>query len=678
MRRMNLPVNRLALETSPYLLQHAHNPVDWYPWSEEALDRARHEHRPILISIGYSACHWCHVMEHESFEDPAVAEVMNRLFVCIKVDREERPDLDRVYQTAHQLLLRRGGGWPLTMFLDPEDRAPFFGGTYFPKEARFGLPAFPLLLERVAQYYHDHREALAEQNESVRAALANLDQGAADASLPAPTAATQAMRELASQFDAARGGFGGAPKFPHPTSLELLLAASATDAAATNMVHKTLMAMADGGIYDQLDGGFYRYSVDADWEIPHFEKMLYDNGPLLGLYAEAYAATGNPRYHTVAEETGNWLIREMQSPEGGFYSTLDADSEGHEGAFYVFTQAQLRNACTATEQALVAHSFGMDRPPNFEERWHLVRVHTPDQTATALGQESAVVTQQLENARGRLRALRAGRVRPSRDEKILVSWNGLAIQGLARAGHRLGNAGFLTAATRALDFIRQSLWHNDHLYAVYKEGRRPLNAYLDDYAFLLAAILQLLQVRWRDQDLEFACALADRLRDHFEDNARGGFFFTSDDHETLLYRPKPLGDDATPSGNAVAARALTELGHLLGHTGYLDAAERTLRAAAASVEQYPSGHTSMLLALQSLTSPPELVIVRGPAGELATLPTPGFGGGRLRFLIPDNAAHLTGTLAHLASMGQVTAWVCRGVQCESPVRDLSIIQTLLA
>ncbi|HET9122142.1 MAG TPA: DUF255 domain-containing protein, partial [Acidiferrobacteraceae bacterium] len=280
---MNRPRNRLGLETSPYLLQHAHNPVDWYPWGTEALERARTERRPILLSIGYSACHWCHVMEHESFEDEAVAAVMNRLYVCIKVDREERPDLDRIYQTAHQLLLRRGGGWPLTMFLDPEDRAPFFGGTYFPKEARFNLPAFPTLLERVAQYYQEHREALSEQNESVRAALANLDQGPVAAGLPPPSVAAQALQELSGQFDTTYGGFGEAPKFPHPSSLELLLQAAPTEPQAAEMAYKTLTAMARGGLYDQLDGGFYRYAVDAAWEIPHFEKMLYDNGPLLSL-----------------------------------------------------------------------------------------------------------------------------------------------------------------------------------------------------------------------------------------------------------------------------------------------------------------------------------------------------------------------------------------------------------
>ncbi|HET9123086.1 MAG TPA: hypothetical protein VFN52_06285, partial [Acidiferrobacteraceae bacterium] len=386
---------------------------------------------------------------------------------------------------------------------------------------------------------------------------------------------------------------------------------------------------------------------------------------------------GDALYRRVAEETGNWLIREMRSPEGGFYATLDADSEGHEGAYYVFSQKQLEQATGVPERAVARICYGFDRPPNFEGRWHLVQARTIPEAVATLQRDPALVTQQLEAARTALRAQRATRVRPGRDEKILVSWNGLAIQGLARAGQQLAVPAFVDAATSALDFVRRELWHEGHLFAVYKGGRRPLNAYLDDYAFLLAAILELLQVRWRDEDIVFAGALADRLLDHFEDQAHGGFFFTSDDHETLLYRPKPLGDDATPSGNAIAARALIALGHLLGHATYLERADRALRAAAHNMERYPSAHASLVLALQALQSPPDLILVRGPAAALAALAAGPLQAKKLRFLIPDEAQELPGNLRHLQSSGGVTAWVCRGLQCEAPTQDPARIHALL-
>src|SRR5438874_1183750 len=487
--------NRLAQETSPYLQQHAGNPVDWHAWGEEALARAREEDKPILLSVGYSACHWCHVMAHESFEDPAVAEVMNRLFVNVKVDREERPDLDQIYQLAHQMLAQRPGGWPLTMFLTP-DGAPFFGGTYFPKEPRYNLPGFPQLLERVERIYREHRDDIGRQNETILATFESMQPGAPahhSELSAAPIAA--ALRSLKTSFDSRYGGFGGAPKFPHPADFEFCLrrSSAAGDGAAERVATYTLERMALGGIYDQLGGGFSRYSVDAQWQIPHFEKMLYDNGPLLRLYCDAWTVTKNPLFARVADETAGWVMREMQSPEGGYYSSLDADSEHEEGKFYVWDRDEVRSMLTAEEYAAFAPRYGLDRPPNFEKRhWHL-RITGPAENEPL-----------LTAARAKLFAAREKRVRPGRDEKVLVSWNALAIRGMAHAGRVFGRPEWIASARKALEFIRSRMWRGRKLLATYKDGRAHLNAYLDDYAFLIAALLELMQAEFSRLDLQFA------------------------------------------------------------------------------------------------------------------------------------------------------------------------------
>lgn len=667
--------NHLAGETSPYLLQHAGNPVDWYPWGPEALDKAARENKPILLSVGYSACHWCHVMAHECFEDPEVAAVMNALFVNIKVDREERPDIDKIYQTAHALLTQRNGGWPLTMFLTPDGRIPFFGGTYFPKEPRYGLPGFVDLMQRVAGFYRERQADIAEQNTALLQALDSLAAPAYAPGRPSARPLDIARNQLEQQFDATHGGFGRAPKFPHPTSLERLLRHWAAtrdggqpDGRALHMATFTLQRMALGGVYDQLGGGFCRYSVDDRWMIPHFEKMLYDNGPLLALYAQAHAATGDPLFARVADETAAWVMREMQAPEGGYYSTLDADSEGEEGRFYVWARTEVRDLL-GTDYDLFARRFGLDREPNFEGRHHLHVFADAADLARESGTSEADVTRRLDAARATLLAARERRVRPGRDEKILTAWNGLMIRGMAIAARHLDRPEYAVSAERALDFIRATLWRDGRLLATCKDGRAHLNAYLDDYVFLIDGILELLQVRWRDGDLAFALELAEVVLGHFQ-APDGGFFFTADDHETLIQRPKPLADDATPSGNGVAAAVLGRLGHLLGEHRFLDAAERTLTALWAGIEQNAYACTALLLATEEYLSPVQTVALRGDPSALEDwhrLCARPYAPRRLSFAIPADAADLPGILRERRPQGECVAYVCTGTRCAPPV-----------
>jgi uncharacterized protein YyaL (SSP411 family) len=678
--------NLLANETSPYLRQHADNPVHWQPWSEEALARARAERKPILLSIGYSACHWCHVMAHESFEDPETAALMNARYVNIKVDREERPDLDRIYQMAHQLLVQRPGGWPLTMFLTPDDLLPFFGGTYFPKTARHGLPAFRDVLQNVADYYAEHPLEVAKFGASLREVFERLDPAATGTTPLDAVPIDAACRALQGELDTRHGGFGRAPKFPHPTSIELLLRRARAaeqegrpDQGSRHAAIFTLERMAHGGIYDQLGGGFSRYSVDDRWMIPHFEKMLYDNGPLLALYAEAAAWTGSRLFAQIARETAGWALREMRAPEGGFYGALDADSEGHEGKFYAWTRDEVRALLTEDEYRVLARRFGLDREPNFEGRWHLHGYEDVRAFAAELGLDETRATELLDSGRAKLLAARAGRVRPGLDDKVLASWNALMIRGLAIAARMLDEPAFGEAAREAMDFVRTTMWRDGRLYAAYKDGRARFPAYLDDHAFLIDAALELLQLEWRPQDLEFADALARTLLERFEDTRRGGFYFTAHDHETLIYRSRSFADDSVPSGNGIAARALGRLGHLLGRTEYLQAAERTLRAGADVVRRFPHAHASMLIALEEWLEPGEVVIVRGEGEELRRWQQAlrGYAPRRLVYAIPGGAADLPEALAARAPRAGTVAYVCRGETCSPPIESIDDLERSL-
>jgi uncharacterized protein YyaL (SSP411 family) len=676
--------NRLAKATSPYLLQHANNPVDWWPWCPEALARARQENRPILLSIGYSACHWCHVMAHESFEDPETAALMNQLYVNIKVDREERPDLDKIYQSAYQLLARRAGGWPLTVFLTPDDHAPFFAGTYYPPAPRHGLPAFKDLIRQIHNAYHEQPQAIREQNRVLIEALRQLESGISGTVTLTPEPLDQAEAQLTRDYDATHGGFGQAPKFPHPSSLEFLLRrwlASGREPMRI-LVQHTLERMARGGVNDQLGGGFCRYSVDAAWMIPHFEKMLYDNGSLLALYADAWQAMDHaPLFARVCEHTAEWVMREMQAPDGGYYSSLDADSAGEEGAFYVWNRNQVAARLDAAEYRVFSQRFGLNKAPNFEGRWHLHTFADNAHIAEATGLDAAEVRRLLERARNKLFALREQRVRPGRDEKVLTSWNALMIRGMARAGRIFGQAGWITSAERALDFLRQTHWSNGRLLATSKDGNAHLAAYLDDHAYLIDALLEMLQARWRTTDLEWAQALAELLLSYFRDPDDGGLYFTADDHEILLHRPKSYSDDATPSGNGVAALVLQRLGHLLGEARYLEAADEILRAAWSAINQLPYAHPSLLIALNEHLDPAETLVIRGAPNRLADWTEIALTHGSPRrqvFTIPHHAGTLPGLLADQPTTAQVTAYWCRGTACEAPLRDLDELQARLA
>jgi len=693
--------NRLAHETSPYLRQHADNPVDWYAWGEAALQAARAQDKPILLSIGYSACHWCHVMAHESFEDTEVAAVMNRHFINIKVDREERPDLDQIYQLAHQMISQRSGGWPLTMFLTPEQQ-PFFGGTYFPKTSRYGLPGFSDLLLRVAQFYRAERDQVARQGEAILGGFERMQPGhPGHHSEFSRSPVNLALKNLAASFDARYGGFGAAPKFPHPTDLELCLRHSAagdvhqgaggSDAAKEvdplRMAVHTLERMALGGIYDQLGGGFCRYSVDAHWLIPHFEKMLYDNGPLLACYSDAWALTRDPLFAAVVEETAAWTMREMQSPAGGYYSSLDADSEHEEGKFYVWTPGEVRAVLSDDEYAVCAPCYGLTDAANFEGgHWHLHVARALDEVARTAGKPEQECRALLASARAKLFAARERRIRPGRDEKILTSWNALMIAGMARAARVFGRPEWLASARAALDFIRGTLWQEEtasaraRLLATCKDGRAHLNAYLDDYAFLLAALIELMQTDFQSRDLEFAEDLAELLLEQFFDPALGGFFFTSHDHEQLIHRLKPGYDSATPSGNGVTALALQRLAHITGESRYLAGAERTLELFYPALAQQPNACTSLLLALEEAMEPLQIVELRGPAGALREwqqalgqryLPT------ALILAVSEDATGLSPLLAKPVTPQAVNAWVCRGVTCLPPVNTLEGLLELL-
>jgi uncharacterized protein len=677
--------NRLDNETSLYLRQHAENPVHWQPWDDAALQQARDADLPILLSIGYSACHWCHVMAHESFEDAATAAVMNEHFINIKVDREERPDLDKVYQLAHQLLTQQSGGWPLTMFLDPHTLIPFFGGTYFPKAARQQIPGFSDLLQRISEAWTSQRETLNEQGEKLAEVFNRINETPAARTLPdSQTAQQRAIEQLTAQYDSAEGGFGTAPKFPMPSTLAFLhyRAVTGKDRGVMDMLMTTLTKMARGGIYDHLGGGFYRYATDRRWTIPHFEKMLYDNGQLLSLYADALLLGRDELFATVLEQSANWLLRDMRHARGGFYAAMDADSEGQEGRYYLWRRDEVKRALTEPEYLVVETLYGLDKPADFDSRWILHRRDAWRSVVDRLSLERSQADALLSSARTKLLALREQRPPPGRDDKILTAWNALTIKGLASASRTLAQHSWRDAAEQCADFLRESLFDGETLFASW-QGQPRFAGYLDDYANLLDALLALLALRWRECDAAFARTLADAALAKFEDTESGGFYFTENRAE-LFHQPKPTMDDALPPGNGVMVIALLQLGHLFGETRYLEAAERTLQWAGARIEQHPAGHATLLTALDLYITPPELIIIRGPQDQVddwLELARSGYTPDRVCYGIPyGSATTLPAYLPKLVSIDEQrspVAYRCQGSSCSLPIRSRDELQNVL-
>ncbi len=611
--------NRLAGETSPYLLQHAENPVDWYPWGPEALARSAAEDKPIFLSIGYAACHWCHVMEHESFENADIARQLNENFVAIKVDREERPDLDQIYMNAVQMLTGRGG-WPMSVFLTAEGK-PFYGGTYWPPQARMGMPGFDEVLTAVADAWRNRRDEIARQAEHLTDKIVSLGQLAASEDDLSPHPLLMAERLLARMFDAQNGGFGGAPKFPHPIDLRVLLriAKRTGHAQSLEMVRHTLDKMAAGGIYDHLGGGFHRYSVDERWLVPHFEKMLYDNALLASCYLEAFQATSEPRYERVVRETLDYVLREMTDREGGFHSTQDADSEGVEGKFYVWTPAEVQALLSPETARAFCYVYDVSDEGNFEEKNILNQPKTIVQAAQILNRDPAELTAELDRARVMLRNARSKRVHPALDDKVLVSWNGLMIAAAAAAGAVLDEPRYVTAAARAARFLLDKMRRPDGgLFHSYRAGQARLAAYLDDYACLADALVTLYEADFDDRWLESAIGLADTILAQFADREQGGFFYTAENHESLVARPRDVQDSSTPSGTAMAVTVLLKLARLCGRDDYRSAAERTLKTFVHLMNEHPTATGQMLLALDFHVGPtPELAIV----GDRRAAPT---------------------------------------------------------
>lgn len=661
--------NRLAHESSPYLRQHADNPVDWYPWDEEALARARAEDKPVFLSIGYSACHWCHVMAHESFEDERVAAILNEHFVSVKVDREERPDLDSIYLSAVQALVGTAG-WPLSVFLTPDGR-PFFGGTYFPPEPRYGMPAFADVLLAVVDAWRNRRAELEEGSARLVEAIRRRGEwrGSVMREDVGRETLTLAVDNLWRDFDPVHGGFGAAPKFPQPMVLEFLLRYhhATGDGRALQMVTKTLEAMARGGIYDQLGGGFHRYSVDERWLVPHFEKMLYDNAQLARVYLHAWQVTGQPFFRTIVEETLDNVAREMSAPQGGFYATQDADSEGEEGKFFLWTAEEIR-AVLGDDAEHFVRAYGVTERGNFEGKNVLAFVGDLEERDA------------LADARRRLLAARERRVRPGRDEKVLASWNGLMLAAFAEAARGLGREDYLQMAVRSGDFILRELRTSEgRMHHAWQTGSSRINGYLDDYTHVIEGLLELYQATFEPRWYTAAQELADVMIARFC-ASEGGFYDTSDDHEALIVRPRDLQDNAVPSGNGMASWVLLRLAGLAVEPRYADMARHSLGGMQPLMARHPLAFGQWLIALDyALAHPLEIAVVGDPAApDTRALLDVCASGYRPHQVV---VAGLTGALPLLAGRGQVdgraTAYVCVDGTCRPPITDPAVLADIV-
>jgi len=673
------PANRLATETSPYLLQHAYNPVDWYPWGTDAFDHARREDKPILLSVGYSACHWCHVMERESFENDEIAALMNRLFVSIKVDREERPDVDQIYMQAVQSMTGRGG-WPMTVFMTP-DGVPFYGGTYFPPVDRHGMPAFPRLLQSIADAYHGRRGEVLEAGRQLVETMGQSERLSRSASLLSRDVVTRAYLGLAGEFDERDGGLGQAPKFPQPMTWEAILRVwkRTGDARALEMLRRTLTRMARGGIYDQLGGGFHRYSVDAQWLVPHFEKMLYDNAQLASLYLHGWLATNDSEYRLIVEETLDYVRREMTHPAGGFYSAQDADSEGAEGKFFVWSPDEIRAAVGDPALARVALAYwGVDDGPNFEGHSILFVPRDPATVAESLGLTQDAMMASLARARQVLHAAREKRVHPGLDDKVLASWNGLMLAAFAEAAAVLGRTDYLAAAVHNAEFLASQMVRDGRLRRSWKDGQARITGYLEDHAMVGAGLLALYEATFDRKWLDESRRLAEEALRLFWSEEREAFFDTGHDQETLVVRPRNLFDNAVPSGTSVTIEWLLRLAVVLGEERYEAVALKALRPMADLMQRYPSGFGRYLSALDFHLGPVAEVALVWPPGEergVAPLLDTVFGRYQPNRVVVGAAegAPGAGGLPLLAERGTVngrpTAYVCRHYVCQLPVTE---------
>jgi hypothetical protein len=680
--------NRLIHETSPYLLQHAHNPVDWHPWGDDAFATARAENKPILLSIGYSACHWCHVMAHESFESDDIAELMNRHFINIKVDREERPDLDQIYQTAFQVFNRRGGGWPLTIFMTPSGK-PFHAGTYFPPTDRHGMPGFPRVLEAVATAYRDKAADLEHTGNQAVAILEKIDAQEPASAVPGRDLIASSVEALTRLFEPTHGGFGTGPKFPSTMTLELFLrhARANRDEDAARRAAFTLRMMAAGGIYDQLGGGFHRYSVDGQWLVPHFEKMLYDNTLLIPLALDLFQITGDEDFARVARETAEYLLREMRHPDGGFYSTQDADSEGHEGAFFVWTPDEIERVLGPEDSKLFGRAYGLTAGGNFEGKTILHVVLRDDALAVEFHRPVEEVRARLADSRRKLFEARETRVKPFRDEKVLTSWNGLAIAALARAGAVLDEPRYAEAAERAAAFLSHALWKDGRLLRSWKDGAAKLNGYLDDYAFLANALIDLYEATGATRHLDWARELTDAILDKFWAKDGRGFYVTSHDHEALVTRPLSGADQSIPSGASEAVYALLRLAAYQQVPAYRDLAQHVFTLSGRAMEDNPFGYANLLGALDLYHEGATDVVLIGPVAHPETLAlrrafhTVYLPNRTLTVIDPaqtDGPAVPEPARGKTMLDGRPSAYVCRRMTCSAPVTDPAALRTLLA
>ncbi|MDR7518826.1 MAG: thioredoxin domain-containing protein [Armatimonadota bacterium] len=674
--------NRLATETSPYLRQHADNPVDWYPWGEEALRRAREEDKPIFLSIGYAACHWCHVMERESFEDPEVAAVLNEHFIPIKVDREERPDLDQIYMQA-VVAMTGHGGWPMSVFLTPAG-VPFYGGTYYPPVPRHGMPAFLEVLRALADAWRHRRDDVERGGAALldslrRNTLATEPQALGVGALDA------AYRTLERQYDLARGGWGGAPKFPQPMTVEFLLRTHLRtgERAALTMAESTLTRMARGGIFDHLGGGFHRYATDAAWLVPHFEKMLYDNAQLARAYLHAWQVTGTALLRRVAEETLDFVVREMTDPAGGFYSSLDADSEGEEGRYYVWSLHEIREAL-GEDAGLFCEAYGVTERGTFEGKNILHVAQDPVALAARHGLSEAAFDARMAASRRALLARRDRRVRPGLDDKVLVAWNGLALAAFAEAARAFDRSDYRRVAEANAEFILKEMQTPDgRLLRSWRAGQARLNAYLEDYANLIDGLLVLYEATFDARWFVEARRLAEVMIRHYRDPA-GGFFDTSDDHETLVVRPKDLQDNATPSGNAMAATVLLRLAALTGDGRYRDLAEAALRGVQPLLGNYPTAFAQWLCALDfALARPKEIAIIGDPVASetralLAVVLKPYRPNQVVALGRPGEPSPIPLLEGRAPLDGHATAFVCEQFACRQPVTDPEALEAQLA